>query len=350
MSNHKNVIEINGKQYDAKSGMLLSDITPVAASTEQPPIIQTDTPTQQAETPQLDTQPINSSRAAVTQPNPRKARQPQRSQTLMRRGVTKPVNDITPTKPTVNRFSNDKVRVQRVKAISKSPFINKYGQTIAPQPIKKTTAPLDVQPHPEYVSPPAQSLATAVVAASQPTQPQLSQSEKLFNDALERVDQDQQNIEPVSKKTNPLVKFGLGAAMATLIIGVVGYLNLPKINLKLANAQAGFSAILPANQLDGYHLVNQIEHATGKIGLSFKSEDGEANYKLSQEVSSWDSQSLQENFFAAQNKPFRTIQDGGKTIFLYDNSSATWVNGGIRYTITSNSLTSDQITSLANSL
>lgn len=341
MSNHKNVIEINGKKYDAKSGMLLSDVLPSVPIPQHTVQVHSPQPTEPA------AMAVKQNRAPVTQPNPHRARHPQRSQTLMRRAVNRPVSDITPAKPTVTRFAANNARQDRAQATAKSPFINKYGQVSTP--IKKMTSPLQVQTPPDYQARPTQHQPASEPALAAPLPPQQTQSEILFNNALEKVSLTQQEPQSSNRKFFGVLRLGFGLTAAVLVIGAVAYMNLPKINLKLASAQAGFSAILPTNQPAGYHLANPIDRAAGKITLNFKSNTDERNYQLNQEISNWNSESLQENFFVAHNKPFRIVQDGGKTIFLYDNGNATWVNGGVWYTITSKDLSSDQIINLTHS-
>ncbi len=56
------------------------------------------------------------------------------------------------------------------------------------------------------------------------------------------------------------------------------------------------------------------------------------------------------NHVLTNKQPFQTFQDAGKTIYIYEDSKATWVNGGVWYQINGNaSLTSDQLLRIANS-
>jgi hypothetical protein len=48
---------------------------------------------------------------------------------------------------------------------------------------------------------------------------------------------------------------------------------------------------------------------------------------------------------------YKTIQAGGRNVYVYGGSNAVWVDGGVRYDLTSNArLSTQDITQLAASL
>jgi hypothetical protein len=70
-----------------------------------------------------------------------------------------------------------------------------------------------------------------------------------------------------------------------------------------------------------------------------------------QKQSTWDSTALHDNFVAAKNGSYQTIQSAGRTIYTYGNGNATWVNSGVWYQVTSNgSLKMNDLVNLANSM
>jgi hypothetical protein len=85
--------------------------------------------------------------------------------------------------------------------------------------------------------------------------------------------------------------------------------------------------------------------------VTFRSNSDERNFELQQQVSNWNSQALVDNFILSENKQYQTFQEKGKTIYVYDNANATWVNGGVWYKIEGNSsLNTEQLLKIASSI
>lgn len=357
MSNHKNVIEINGRKYDAKTGTLLSgvvvkprvgnSIDGVVSTKRAPEPVET-TIQPSATKPSLP-QKHQASRASIHQIAPRKT---QRSKTLMRRAVAKPKTSPKPAE--VHTFKSSTVhnsRITRAQAVQKNPFIKKFDDSHRHHIVKKV-APLEVKEAPK------------VHAASKPHTPQphkpahhvkhTSQSEKLFSEALDKITVPTHTNKKSKKHAKKLgsraVKWVSGGFAALLIVGFITYMSLPSLSVEFASARAGFNAGLPGYQPSGYKLSGPVAFEPGKITINFQSNTDERSYSVTQEVSQWNSEALQENFFAARNKSFETTQEAGRTIFLYDDGKASWVNGGVWYQIDSNSLSSEQLVRIASSL
>ncbi|HRV75830.1 MAG: DUF4367 domain-containing protein [Candidatus Nomurabacteria bacterium] len=120
--------------------------------------------------------------------------------------------------------------------------------------------------------------------------------------------------------------------IALFIVGTyVMYLNIPSINIKVAENKSGVAVSEPSYTPEGYKLSNSIEVETGKVELSFKKSDGDA-YNVSQKVSDWDSKALLENKILKETKEYSAFTDRGLTIYVYDDK-ATWVNQGKVYEI-----------------
>lgn len=127
------------------------------------------------------------------------------------------------------------------------------------------------------------------------------------------------------------VKF-LAPIVAVLVIGIyVTYLNLPVINVKLAESKSGVAVSEPSYTPEGYKLSGPIEAETGKVEMSFK-KDSNDSYNVSQKVSDWDSKALLENKILKETKEYSAYTDRGLTIYVYDGK-ATWVNQGKVYEI-----------------
>ena len=65
----------------------------------------------------------------------------------------------------------------------------------------------------------------------------------------------------------------------------------------------------------------------------------------------WDSQTLLQNFVSTSGQPYDAYKAAGRTVYVYGNGNATWVNGGVWYEVSDNgALSKDQIIQLANSM
>lgn len=135
-----------------------------------------------------------------------------------------------------------------------------------------------------------------------------------------------------------------------LLVGFFAYQNGPNIEMRVAATKSGVSAGLPGYKPAGYSTVKDIESDPGKVKVSFKSNTNDKKFTITQEASSWSSETLLNNHVLAAKTPFQTYQDEGKAVYIYNDSNATWVNGGIWYRIEGDaSLTSDQLLRIANS-
>lgn len=305
--------------------------------------------------PQTVIKPTKAAAPAVTKPlkerptaAPNKRHTPQRSSMLMRRYVKKPMTTAKPAE--IKSFNKKRPTLAAYKTSTntqKSPYISKFKTTPKPYVIKKVE-PITVAVAPEkkqvFNTPPGAATTPKTVSHKN-----TSQSEKLFNKALKNA-APAPKLKRAPRKHKKALRWSSGITAAFLLVGFVTYLNLPNINIKFAGMQAGFSASIPSYNPSGYSFNGPINYEAGKVIVNFKSNTDERAYKIKQEVSSWNSQSLQENFLASADKKFTTSQEDGKTIYLYDDGSATWVNGGIWYQVESNSLSSDQLLNIASSI
>jgi len=143
------------------------------------------------------------------------------------------------------------------------------------------------------------------------------------------------------------VMAGLGAFL--VIAGFLAYLNRPAIELRVASMRAGFHAEMPNYKPTGYALEGGVKTSNGRVAMQFRS--GENSYWITQEASDWNSSTLLDQSSEQRGAPTRTIQSKGRTIYIYNDTSATWVNGGVRYEINGNSsLDAGELVSLATSM
>lgn len=152
-------------------------------------------------------------------------------------------------------------------------------------------------------------------------------------------------------------RFGFGRILLALsctaaaVFAIVYFtnLNMPDISLRVAAMQTGIEASYPSYVPRDFAL-SDILSKNGKITLNFKNNKTGGLFSLSEEKSSWDSGTLLKNYVLdAFEGEHATIREQGLTIYV-KNGNAAWVNGGIVYKLTSDSLTKKQIISIATSL
>ncbi len=354
MGNQQNFIEINGQRYDAVTGALIgTHATPKN--------------TQKMVVDGFVKRPKHSTSVPVARGGSGLPATPvQRTKTLMRSVVKKP-SSASLTKPILVAATSSKPvaktiitprtaatslgREQHAQQVEKSALIHKFGAPQMPAQIIKKVVPLEVRPAPAIV--PVISAVTS----------QKAKTADLLDRALEAA---QSHNEPFYDPKKPMHKriakrIGISAkalAISTTVLaglligGFYAYQNVPNLAMRVASARAGFGATMPEYSPSGFTFQGPVQYSAGQVVVSFKSNsDASRNYKLSQQTSTWTSDTLLSNFVAIGGKAYQTYQDRGRTIYIYDGSNATWVNGGVWYQIEGNSdLTSDQLVRIAASL
>lgn len=158
-----------------------------------------------------------------------------------------------------------------------------------------------------------------------------------------------------TKKTK--MRFGFGrvvlalACAAAAVFAIVYFvsLNMPDVQFRATAMQ--LNAVYP-NYLPRDYSPTEIASENNIITLSFKNHNNEDAFSISEEKSSWDSNSLLNNYVKDNfGENYTVIREQGLTIYMNDNKAA-WVNGGIVYkmNIKKGSLTKKQISSIAASL
>lgn len=285
-------------------------------------------------------------------------RQTQAGQTLMRRALTKPTPGLkrttkvhTPngsqaavsianvTPKTSAAVVSDR-KLQHAQKITKSRLIRRFSETSI-----VTTSP--TRPSQRTIA--GQQLAASLASHTNPS---------LFEAALARANSHQQSTpEHVEKalrkgsKQKKLVNFAASSVAVLLLAGFVGYQNLPAMKFQYASRQAGFRAELPDYQPSGFS-IGKLSYQTGAVSVDFHSNsDSSRAFAITQKPSAWDSQTLRDNFVAIKGEGYHVTSAGGRTVYVYGNNNATWVNGGVWYTVQTNgSLSERQLTQLASSM
>ena len=345
-------ITINGKLYDAVTGQPIaqpgkphvakkpaggtmrafSDIGPRPATVQQKP------------TPQ----PVAKAVPAPTKNHPAKPAaqamhaKPQKSHTLYRKALKKPVADAPAASMTTQQLH------------SRSPMISKFQNTTVHTDLTRK-AQAEAAQH-EHIAPAQTHPSVAkvlqkqhAVPAVQPTGKELK--EQLIKERLAEVSNTPQVKKRGLFKSKPRVASILTATLALLVLaGYLTYMNLPVISMKVAASRAGVEATFPNYRPDGYGLNGPITYSPGEVNINYKSNTNDNGFKISQKPSNWDSQALLDNYITRQTENYLTFQERGVTVYTFGNKAA-WVNGGLLYTLDGNaSLSSEQVLRLATSM
>ncbi len=353
VGNSQNIIEINGKKYNAATGVMLG------ASQNKP--------VQKKAVDGFSRRHIDTSKVRPSLHSVKKHTvQPQKSTTLMRTAVKKPgqlttkevrvVNSALPKSQPIKavivpRTQNTPEHRQFLaKTIHKSSLINKFNFSMPAKPLAK---PPTLEVHKAPV------IDISTVTATNST---ASKKTDLLERALESAQGHKEPFFEHKKKLRHKIskKIGISSravAITTTIFvglslgGLYAYQNVPKLAMRVAASRAGFSASMPTYNPSGFSFNGPVQYSTGQVVVDFKSNTDDRQYKLTQQTSNWSSDTLLNNFVSGNNKQYQTYQDRGRTIYIYNNNNATWVNGGVWYQIEGKSeLTTDQLVRIASSL
>lgn len=374
-SRQKNIIEINGKKYDAATGRMLSatkttkirnNVGVIDGFVRKPKRTHTTTQT-----------------SSVSPVKPRKSRQPashtaktpQKSKTLMRSAVKKPVAQIKTTKPTrttaINKTAMQSSPRRKVVAATsqKSTMVSRYSNPAARSSVVKKVQHMPVKKHTVKRAPsgpPAQAIRTAehAEAYAKAHRPTNKAAAKFIEKALENATSHEHppvELKRAHKKRSRLSRrLGLSAkaislsasALAfVLLAGFFAVQNVPNLSMRVASARAGFGATMPGYNPSGFSFKGPINYSAGRVTVSFGSNTDDREYTLTQRASNWNSEALRSNFITAENKQYQTYVDKGRTLYIYDGSNATWVDDGIWYQVEGQSqMTTDQLVRIASSM
>ncbi len=345
---NQNVIELNGKRYDTRTGKIITaSPVPHTASKKKPH--------HTSATKSIDGFAKAKAGTPLRQPNQATAHKTEKSKTLMRKTVAKPkqpapVAQTTKAKPVINHTNNvDQKRLAHAQSIPKSTAVSRFSPDLVAQPKShKNTA---------VKQPKTSTQATATAAASSVTATKTSIIDKALADAPttsgKRLKKEKRSARVARKLhlTPRQVSFGGFAVALLLVVGFFAYQNVTNIGMRIASSRAGIKGNLPSYQPAGFGVAGGIAYNPGQITISYKSNSDNRNFKIMQNVSEWNSQALMDSYVAVNHPNNQTIQDRGKTVYIYDGSNATWVDGGIWYRIEGESqLNSDQLLNIAASL
>lgn len=327
--NISNTIEIQGQLYDALTG------APVKSAAE--------TATNLKRKISDIKHPINNGRHG-----------PEPSKILMRSAVKKPDNGFndsdktlessyqsTSSDPVKERPSFTHIATQQQQRIERA-ALHKQSQQISHFPEPRQTS---------YPQPVKQVIANQ---ASLPAVTQVSQKNStdiLLERNLDQVSSASKESMAKSKRLG-WRKFSFIAIPVLVVLAIIifGGKTFTSLQLKIASAKAGFNTSLPSYHPAGFRL-DQMSYNNGIFASNFYTKNNNQSYTITQKATSWDNQDLVNNYISLVTTNYKAIKLGNRTIYLYGNGNATWVNNHIWYQIdTDGYLNEAQIIDLANSL
>ncbi len=339
MSSNEHIIELNGKRYNAITGKMI---------TGKP----SKTAVETIKKASLDgfaraVKPILRSGNMVP------AHQTEKSKTLMRNTVkppqSKPQNEMAKPKYTsrINKSPSvvSPIKLSKAQSIKKSSLVRRFSE-MAPSNIDRFSSETN-----KKASTRVQAVAVAVAVKSDPVALGLAKADS----------HKQQKPKKMHASTRMAKKLHISPktlSISSLVIAVIvigGFFasqNMSNISMRIASSRSGIKGSIPSYQPAGFGLKGGISYSPGQIELGYNSNSDNRNFKIIQKTSSWNSETLAENYEPLKNNvAYQTIPVKGKTVYLFEGSNATWVDGGIWYRIEGNSkLNSDQLLNIANSL
>ena len=328
----KHTITINGREYDAVTGLAVLS-TPTAETTAAPIAAR-----QERTNPATHSHSVHST--------------VQRSQTLNRRIAQKPAQVRPQAQPAA--------AVQR-QSVARSAAITKFAShpSTTQRSQKRMMSDIAPQPHPAALR--ARKVQAATVANAHPAiaekaAPKPSQviKQEAISQALNHNDQKPAHKKHAQHKQSRSPRpFSIATAGLALLLlgGYFTYINMPSLSVRVAAAQAGINASYPEYRPDGYSLRGTVAYKEGEVSMQFGANAGPQNFTVTQAKSSYDSVAVLDNHVKpASGDQYTTYNERGLTIYTY-GSNAAWVNGGILYTINGDApLSGEQIRRIATSL
>lgn len=215
------------------------------------------------------------------------------------------------------------------------PSVSKFGPKPKPA-AKPTQKSIDIA----AMSHPAVTKAYAAAQAKgqkRAPKPSAVIKNEAIKDALDRAPSKARRPLKLKKQRSKVTKFTRTATAALALVllgGYLTYLNMPAVSTQIAASQAGINAKYPSYSPTGYNLSGPVTYDSGMVKMKFAANAGPQGYTITEERSNWDSTAVRENQVQPSvGQDYDTIQANGLTIYTYAQN-ATWVSGGILYTIT----------------
>lgn len=325
MADNKSRLEINGRIYDAKTGRLLrvekSKASVVRSHQVIDGIVRTNNKRVHRPAVQKPAQSVHAKKQSTKRLHPALAQKQKPSK--------------------VKRFSHSQQatakKLAAAKSISRSRHIARHARVVDEEPAAVT----HVDEH--GVKPPSPIMKQKTGRSLTQMKPAKKKQPKPM--ALQADDSD------VSWWKRHLIPAAASFAALALLGGFLVYNSLPNLSMRVAASRAGFNASVPSYHPSGFSFGGPISYGPGRVVIQFDSSTNDTNYTIAERKSTWDSQSLLDNYVETEAENYLTFEEHGLTVYLYDNNQATWVDNGVWYVIDGDAkLNSEQLLKIAASL
>lgn len=376
VGSQKNTITINGRVYDTTTGKAVS-VTPkthIITPTKTHVPVKARATSEKLKPKQIHVSNVDQTKTEPTKitvhvhrETPRVAtklhQKTERTKTLMRSSVRKPSAPKAASTVTISglasqpshKIVHSKVpaRTTRASSVEQSAKISKFAQQ------NNATVTQKVETIPVKAAPRRQDADETSAYVSKQAPPISAQrhtkSTDMFESALQNATSHRPSAIGSKKSHHKRKRAGLaqvGAVLALVIIlgGFFTYNNIPRITLRTAAKRTGFTASVPSYKPVGFSLSRSIQYQPGRVVLSYSSSTDNRGFSITQEKTTLQNDNLPSAFLSSRDT-YQTKTDGGKSIYIYDGSNATWVDNGIWYNVQGNAgLSADQLRNVASSL
>ncbi len=370
MAKNSSVIQINGNRYDAFSGQQLNPRAPVIDGLRR---VRRSVPAlRSSATKVVAVNPKNATlKRQGTRPAQKVHQRTQHSKTLMRSVVTRPsqpkriLHDIGISKTRTSQSSGGR-RFAEAMNTFRSSSIKRFGPPAAPRSAKaldlrkqatKAASPV-VRAQVEPKREPTKALTASPSLITSVSHHRL---ERMLDEALIKADAHKQaskgrfsKAKGKFSKAGRIKKWSSIAVLAVITSSVAlffAYRNVPQFSTVFASMKSDVKTSIPAYVPSGYKFAGPAKTIGEGVSITYKGGYAGDSYTLTQEKSSLDSTSLKDNVIP-KNSEVQSSQVKGTTIYIYNsNTSAAWVNNGVKYVIKGSAkLSPDQLLKIADSL
>lgn len=378
MGHKKNTITINGKVYDTITGEIVSSPLPfkhiieptkprqikktdAVNSVIQPTVKDTSKPTKIAIKSFASKKDVHRHEPSVASSLHRKTERPK---TLMRNTVKQPkaqktskasiaVTGLAPQPTHKIVHSSVPHRTARASTVTKSTQVSRFAHNSSSVTQKVETIPVKAAPKlrgSTHEDPPVRSHAPPIH-----TIPRKS-SHDIFEKAMQNATSHQPSAigkHHNSKRRKRSQKLSIATISATLLIlgSFFAYSNAPRIALQNAESSTGIAARVPTYKPTGFTLNRNVVYQPGKVVLNFSSNTDNSNFSIAQEKTSLSNEALATSTIPSASEKVEARTTDGKTIYIYNDSNATWIEDGIWYNVQGSAqLSRSQLLGIASSL
>ena len=271
----------------------------------------------------------------------------QKSQTLMRKTVTKPIQNhhVTVTAhQSVNPSRND-----RALLTPTHPAVSKFKSTATQKSSSPTVTHLPV----------AHPVQNPQLTAPIPnTAPKLT-AESFISQQLSK-DIAAQDLQKSSTKKDRLgflrskkaVSLSASALAVLALAGFITWQNMPSISVAVAGKKSGLSVHVPKGVPSNFALSREVIYSKGEVTFAYKSRVDDRHFTITtQNSQDMTSQSLESAIALNTKGNYQTYQADGITLFITGPGVADWIDGGQRFNVSGESgLSSEQLATIASSL